>query len=74
MLTLGYEAMSRAAFRMHGRGNFESAYDSALMMTNTTMNKRRNQLIDWPYLERQEKVSSQKNCRAPVMQQKLLCP
>ncbi len=61
----GYGAMSHAAVRMPGRGSFGSAYASALMMTNPTMNNRRNQLIDWlsDCLSTRRNGSRQRNCR-----------
>ncbi len=52
--------MSHAAVRMHERQSFGSTYASALMMTNPTMNSRRNQLIDLPSIERQKKESPAK--------------
>ncbi len=55
--------MSHATASIHERENFGSTFDNALMMTNPTMNNRRNRSIDWPSLERQKKGSSQQNCR-----------
>ncbi len=51
----GHEAMSHAVVRMHEKEGFGSKYASALMITNPTMNNRRNQLIDRQSLKRQEK-------------------
>ncbi len=71
--------MSHAAVRMHAavrlqeRGSFRSTYASALMMTNLTMNNRRNQLIDL----RQENEGPAKGTAGihlPVMPEKLICP
>ncbi len=45
-------------------------------MTNPTINNRRNQLIGWPSLERQEKESPAKRTAGshlPVMPEKLIC-
>ncbi len=47
--------MSHATVHMHERGSFGSTYASTLMMANPTMNNRRNQLMDRPSLQRQEK-------------------
>ncbi len=72
-ITPGYEAMSHAAVCMHERESFGSIYASALMMTNLTMNNRRNQLID----RRQEKEGPAKGTAGihlPVMPEKLICP
>ncbi len=44
--------MNHAAVRMHEGKSFGSTYASVLMMSNPTMNNRRNQLIDWPSLQR----------------------
>ncbi len=69
--------MSHAAVCMHERGGFWSIYASALMMTNPTMNNRRNQLIDWPSLGRKEKEGLAKRTAGshlPVMPEKLICP
>ncbi len=52
--------MSHAAVRMHEHGNFGSTYTSALTMGNPLMNNRRNQLSDWPSLDRQEKEGTAK--------------
>ncbi len=65
----GYEAMSHAAVRIHEGGSFGSTYASALMMANPTINNRRNQLIDWPSLERQEKRVQPKELQEVFSQQ-----
>ncbi len=44
--------MKHAAIRMIERGSFETTYASALMMTNPTVKYRRNQLINWPSIQR----------------------
>ncbi len=46
-----YEEMSHAAVRMRERGSFGHKYASALMMTNPSVNNRRNQLINWLSLQ-----------------------
>ncbi len=75
----GYEAMSHAAVCMHERGSHigGSTYASALMMTNPTLNNRRNQLIDQPFLKRYKKEGPAKETAGshlPVMPEKLICP
>ncbi len=72
-----YEALSHAVVRKHERGSFGSTYISALMMTYPTMNNRRNQWIDWPFLERLEREGPTKRTAGshlPVMPEKLICP
>ncbi len=69
--------MSHVAACMHKRESFGPTYAIALMMTNLTMNNRRNQFIDWPSLGRQEKEGPAKRTAGsnlPVMPEKLICP
>ncbi len=59
--------MSHAAVRIHERGSFGSTFASALMITNPTMNSRRNRSIDWPS---NETVA----CHLPKVPVKLISP